>query len=913
MSLFSAFNIADYQASLPKPIDGTCQWILKHPEFSSWIQKEERAILWVDGDPGCGKTMHTVSITRHFSSPERSALQDVYIYFCDDKVNKQKNARGILMGLIHQIVDRDRSMIRHVRRVYDLHGSSMVQSFALLWGLFTSMVKNIKVGPVYFIIDALDECEKDSCAQLLEAIYEMAIHEDDSTSSKVLIKFLLTSRPGLDRPVTKNCDIETRIRIGESQAGYVEELQTFIEQRVEQICLKRGFDSGRRETLVRMLTAKADQTFLWLHMVLRLLEDTPLSSSKDFEQIVTELPPDLSATYLRFISSIPPAHQNTAARLLKLLLTSSRSLELNEINIAFTIDSSHSSTEDVSRDCQGSIAHTIQKILGPMTRMSDSKVSLVHQSAKDFLLKNHEIGGIIPALMNVNTMTSSIPLASACINYLLLEDFQDDVFFADDSLTESDAESVNSEEGSLIDNLDIMFLDQEKIEVNRLGKHWSCGRPDMFDSENCRILAKRNAFYTYASLHWAEHFAVCEPLAPTELKEQASILLDAKSPVCRNWFHFFLNNSRHITDIMPVTFESVLLAAYFGLCETLLDLLDEGASQQVLDQALFWAARNGHGKSLSALLEAGADPNSRQLDVQTALTAAAKYGHLDCVALLLSNKRTDHYLRGSGGRDALSFACGQGHMDIVKEILRQKSSKADEPDKSGATPVFYAAGSGHLAIVTYLIKYGKVNINHQDNTGRTVLSWIAGDGLKDVLVFLLDKVKGIDINLSDRKGISPLSWAAAEGQSETVKILVNRKRTNKASLDQDKRSAISWACGGGHPDVLRILLEKDCPGVDDLDVDGWTPLAWAIQQNAPEVVKILASTGAVDLNRQDRSGRTALYWAAEYGHLAVVKQLIDVGADPSIKSENGRTPIDIAIDRGREDMKEALLHSKPLV
>lgn len=104
-----------------------------------------------------------------------------------------------------------------------------------------------------------------------------------------------------------------------------------------------------------MLT-KAGNTFLWTHLVLSLLEDSLLASTANLDSILAALPPSLESTYLSFVAKIPKGNLDSARRLLSLILASSRSLSLEEINYAFTITQHHQTSSDVSGNLQPAIA-----------------------------------------------------------------------------------------------------------------------------------------------------------------------------------------------------------------------------------------------------------------------------------------------------------------------------------------------------------------------------------------------------------------------------------------------------------------------------------------------------------------------------------------------------------------------------
>ncbi|KAI5919945.1 ankyrin repeat-containing domain protein [Camillea tinctor] len=904
MSLFSVFDIADYKRLLPKPVRGTCQWIMDHPLFRSWLEKAENSLLWLTGHPGCGKTVLSYSLARSFEELKTShTSRNVLVYFCDDKVNNQKDAKSILISLIFQIVHRHRSLIRHVRKVFDIQGPSIVQSFSSLWNIFLRLLKDPKSGLIYVIIDALDECEAVSCHQLLESIYELVGISDPNTGDGNHIKFLLTSRPSLELAYTDINKVPHHISIDEGQPGYYEDLRIFIQQRVEEIALKRKYSIEVKDFLLQALYAKADQTFLWIHMVLEAVENSLLSSIKDFRDIMTKIPPTLETTYLDFLSAIPSDHQETALRLLKLVLASSRPLYLDEINVAFTIDSSHHSVEDVGRDCQNAMAHTIQGILGPFARVLESKVSLVHQSAKDFLLQKNHYHESSAIFGTINTESAALRMTIACVRYLLLDDFSRDLFGVETSPVDSIFEpsalpSYDFSEASSVDDIDLntdMFFRE----------------PSVHDAETSQSIATKYSFYSYASLHWAEHFALCETSVPSWLSDAAKTLLDVKSSCCRNWLHFYWSEAATSMEEDPMGFDQLTLAAYFNLHEMLTDLLNRQPPQETKDRALFWASRVGHSRIITPLLAAGADPSIRGgSSMQFALTIAAENGHLGCVAALLADKRTDVNIQDRNGRTALSFACSNGLYEIAKALLSRDECKPDLQDNSGATPLFWAAGGGHMTIVEALARRPDVEINHRDNTGRTIVSWTAGDGMDEVLKRLL-QLRNINVDVPDNKGRSPLSWAAGNGHAATAHMLLVHRRPIKniaADRDYDGRNPISWACGGGHHDVLRVLLHGPwAGGHDDEDIDGWAPLAWAIHNDAPEVVEAMAATGRVDLDRRDRAGRTALAWAVEYGHTRVVQALLREGADPGptdVNENEATSPAPVAVAKryGREDL-----------
>lgn len=904
--LFSVYDIADYKRLLPKPVKGTCQWVLNHPLFMTWRDRAENALLWLTGHPGCGKTITSLSLADSLEQHQKPGKPvTVLLYFCDDKVNKQKDAIGVLTSLILQIIHRHRSMIHYVKKVYDFQGPSLVQSFTSLWNIFLKIIKDPKSGPICIILDALDECNKATCHALLESIFELVASPDFETGSDKYLKVLLTSRPFLGELYRRNELPGCQLSIDENQPGYSDDLQTYIHHRVDDLSRRRNWTADITQFLLRTLCSKVNQTFLWIHTVIQSLENTLLASTKDLWNIISSIPPDLEATYKGFVASISPDHQTAASKFLKLLLASARPLQLDEINIAFTISSSYDKAEDVARDCQASIRFTLQGILGPFLRISESTVSLVHQSIKDFLLKDSCSDEKPLAMLTINEEAAALDMASACMWYLQLEDFSTDIFTPPSVESDSEASGLacESPDPSLTGGL----WDEEEQALNM---DMLFREPGFVDTEMCETLETKYQFYNYAALNWTKHFAVCEASASPQLREAAMGLLDIKNWNCRNWLQrYWLDPSTggddNPTDLTD--YSLIVVAAYFNLHETVIALL-RGIDRSSLDRALFFACQQGHRRIVATLLHGGADPNAEGPDFQKAVTAATEHGHLDCVIALAMDGRTDLNGRsGRFGRNALSFACSNGHGAIVKELLKRSECRVDQPDYKGSTPFIWAAKGGYPSIVKMLAKRTDVDINHRDKKGRTALSWAAEYGMDQVVECLL-KLRHIDANLADRDGKSPLSWAASKGVAEAVSILVQSKKVDKESVDKEKRGPISWACADGHLDALRVLLKHECPGVDDKDAADWTPLAWAVQNNRPDVVETLIATGKVDIEGRDGSGSTALLWAVKYGHLPVVGALLRGGANPRAMNNAGKMPADMVafLPNAREEMVDEL-------
>lgn len=130
-------------------------------------------------------------------------------------------------------------MVRHVRRVFEVQGTSMLLSFLALWSVFERIIKDLRSSSLYIIVEALDECERASCEDFLNSIHELVGASDSGTGSSTHVKILLTSRPALGQvyPVEKSLE-RYHLPIDQGQPGYEKDVLAFIQQKVEEIAVK---------------------------------------------------------------------------------------------------------------------------------------------------------------------------------------------------------------------------------------------------------------------------------------------------------------------------------------------------------------------------------------------------------------------------------------------------------------------------------------------------------------------------------------------------------------------------------------------------------------------------------------------------------------------------------------------------
>jgi len=180
-------------------------------------------------------------------------------------------------------------------------------------------------------------------------------------------------------------------------------------------------------------------------------------------------------------------------------------------------------------------------------------------------------------------------------------------------------------------------------------------------------------------------------------------------------------------------------------------------------------------------------------------------------------------------------------------------------------------------------------------TGFTALMVAAGyQGTVESVRALLAKGAEAKPGTGVMFNASPLLIAAMAGDRENVSLLLAKATDANRKMNligMFPTSPLFAAVVYGDPDILTLLI-KGGAKVDETDPDQMTALHWAALSNHAEAVKALIAGGA-KVNAVDAFGYTPPLYAAtiDFGDDETVKPLLQAGADPSIKSKDGKTAI----------------------
>lgn len=381
------------------------------------------------------------------------------------------------------------------------------------------------------------------------------------------------------------------------------------------------------------------------------------------------------------------------------------------------------------------------------------------------------------------------------------------------------------------------------------------------------------------------------------------------------------------------------------------------------DSPIAEAAMKGDIAAVRALLGSKVDVNAPQGDGSTALHWAAYNGNTEMVRLLLASGANVTMKTRLAGLTPLMMAARIGNADVIQLLVDAKADVA-APNANGTTPLMLTAASGKADAVKLLLDRGaEVNAKDATN-GQTALMFAAAQGRVEAVKLLAQQKADLDattlvspiINMAERYkaqtqgkgtreitgeggrsnvksmgGMTALMFAAREGHLDTVRALVSAGADVNKVNESDRVSVLTLAIVNGRFDIANLLLESGAnpkllnesslgPLYAVVDAQWpertWYPPASVTEEKTSylDLLRALLAKGAdpnARLGRKpwyrtfhgdwvDPTGATPFWLAAKANDVDAMKVLIAGGANPSIPSARGVTPLLVASGFGLE-------------
>ncbi|CAI7607136.1 unnamed protein product [Penicillium glandicola] len=874
----------------------TCQWFLNHPDYKAWLEPEKltqhHGFLWISGKPGAGKsTIMKFAYLKMKKKARREHAVTASFFFNARGEYLEKSVLGMYRSLLLQLLEGypDLQTILDDPELVSTKSQNACPSLDVLKGLFHKAVPMLGQRSFTCFIDALDECDEQ---QVLDMIQHFEDLGERSAAKGVPFRVCFSSRHYPYIIIRRG----TRLTL-EHQSGHAEDLEAYIKGKL------RAEDSE----IIQKLLLKAAGVFMWVVLVVEILNKEYARGAMSLDRRLEELPSGLSDLFKDILKR---DKENMEELLLCFLwiLCAEHPLQPEEfyhalwsgLSLKGLVDSRipDASVQDTKDGLSRSHRYVISssKGLAEITRSKKPSVQFIHESVRDFLVKDRGLYKLWPELGLDWESPSHDKLKHSCSVYMTHYDVRESVSKLlpkpkSDSRTEISTKYPFLEYAShnvlYHANAATRVVPQDDFLYSFHLTNW-IGISNLFEKTKIReYTLNASLLYILADRGYPE-------LIRTRLKKDPEIhvlgerykypLFAALAHGDKASFAALLNLSSSIHDGVDVT---------EGL-DHRKDLVEYKNRTPIS-----WAAENGRAGIVNILLQRGMAVNGVDPDGHSLLSLALKNGH-DSVAMLLVNKGADVNTSDPNGWSPLLQALDKCHETIAM-LLIDREAAINSIDPYRRTALHWASAKGNDELARLLLDRG-ADVNASDRFGRTALHLASENGHKELARLLLDR--GVDINVSDGSRRTALHWALENGYKELARLLLDRGADINAS-DRFRRTALHWASENGHKELARLLLDRGAD-INASDASRRTALHWASEKGNDELARLLLDRGA-DINASDASRRTALHWASEKGNDELARLLLDRGADVNASSQFGRTALHLASENGHEELARLLL------
>lgn len=333
--------------------------------------------------------------------------------------------------------------------------------------------------------------------------------------------------------------------------------------------------------------------------------------------------------------------------------------------------------------------------------------------------------------------------------------------------------------------------------------------------------------------------------------------------------------------------DNLLQIATQNGCKGLVSLLlEKGAT--VDDQTMMIAANHGKHELIDMFLEKGGNIRAKDASGRGIISYFVEGGRKRAIEYI--KKGADINVKIEGNGSLFLFAMDFNDEYLLNRLLKNgvginSKCQGDDP------PLIVATKNRQLSIIKKLVSAG-ANVNLPGSGGDTALVHAVKNRHYGVVEILLNA--GANPNIHGKE--SPLLIAIAKKERTMIESLLERGAKVDAECCLkliDMRFEISH-------------VSEDC--VNARDKNGWTLLMLAIRNHMIPLSEQLLEMGA-DISAVDKDGNSALLHTFKncYDNQEIRDKLLEAGADVDVVNKNKESPISISIKTGRAQSYHRLI------
>ncbi|KAL2263940.1 hypothetical protein VTK26DRAFT_4127 [Humicola hyalothermophila] len=374
---------------------GSGEWLRGRNSFEHWLSDPsgETRLFCLTGMPGTGKSTLAAVTIRH--------LQQVFLHqscqhhFFTESQPTKKSLAYCLRSIAFQVASTHSAFAERLVRLHQDVGDVLSsQKYQAIWAkVFEGILFKIDIGyTLHWVLDAVDEAENPQ--MLLKLVSQI--------QSSSCIKVMLLSRPNKDIAIVVAQRAGVAILDTITVRDTVQDIRGYVRSVVTATLPK---ESHIQTQVIDQIVSRTEGSFLWARLALDTLHHN-WHTLGDVQKAMDVIPKDMQSLYRNMLLAVKRQDQrlqDMAQRILTWAACSFRPIKLAELEAA------------LEPEFGGfiSLKDTIIQICGHFVRIDGDSVSLIHATARKFLVTPD---GNDPEF--VSSQEGHETLARTCLQYL---------------------------------------------------------------------------------------------------------------------------------------------------------------------------------------------------------------------------------------------------------------------------------------------------------------------------------------------------------------------------------------------------------------------------------------------------------------------------------------------------------------
>ncbi|KAM0541674.1 hypothetical protein ACHAPJ_013150 [Fusarium lateritium] len=728
----------DRKTAIGEAHSKTCRWLLEHATYQNWInhqtQPDNSQFLWMRGKAGAGKStiMKFLYLRARDNNIPCAAVASFFFNARGDYLERSILGmyRSLLMQLLHSFPD-----LQSVLDDMDIVPLSQTGCPRLnaLKELLKKAISTLGQRSFICFIDALDECDEQEIRDMVQYFEELVDGNVDNDSND---KTTIDKRPRFwvcfsSRPYPY---IEVRRGILltlEDESGHKEDLAQYVKSRLR-------IDTQNQlilEDIKTQILHKSAGIFMWVILVVQILNKESCDGSLAIKKKLREIPSKLSDLF----KSILTRDQDNPERLLLCvlwILCAKRPLTPEEFRHALWAGLVEQGLVDpdlpnLDTHASNKLVTSSSKGLAEITNSSPPTVQFIHESVRDFLLKERGLQALWPDLGFEWEGPCHDRLRRCCMEYL--------------NRTTEQVEIGMSRKRKLGSGVSVSACPFLEYAAQQVLQHADIASSVISQADFMEVFFTSDWFSIFNQFG-DQYGPNASPLYVLADKGLGNLIRTRMSREVATYisgqdydYPFFAALAKgHESAVAALLGQPSIFCDGINITHGLNRYKDAWQPWRHRDRTpLSWAAQEDRSGVVKVLIRSGALLEEEDRAYYRPLMRALEQGHSAMAQLLIDQGADVNAQHSRHGWSALTLAARRGDESTARALI-DKGADVNAQDTYGWTALIWASSAGKKDVVQLLIERG-ANVNATSSFGWTALLYASQGGYKEIAQILQQK------------------------------------------------------------------------------------------------------------------------------------------------------------------------------